>query len=100
MKDYLKLAWRNIWRNKRRTIITIASVFFAMFFALVMRALQVGSYGHMTDNIVQAFTGYIQIHKYGYWDDQTLDNTFEYSEAFIKDIASIEQVERFISQGE
>ena len=96
MKDYLKLAWRNIWRNKRRTIITMASVFFAMFFALVMRALQVGSYGHMTDNVVQAFTGYVQIHKYGFWDDQTLDNTFEYSEQLIQDISSIEQIEAVI----
>ena len=96
MKDYLKLAWRNIWRNKRRTIITMASVFFAMFFALVMRALQVGSYGHMTDNVVQAFTGYIQIHRYGYWDDQTLDNTFEYDESFMHDISSIQQIEAVI----
>ncbi|MBL7110934.1 MAG: ABC transporter permease [Bacteroidales bacterium] len=96
MKDYLKLAWRNIWRNKRRTIITVASIFFAMFFALVMRALQVGSYGHMTNNIVQAFTGYIQIHKYGYWDDQTLDNTFEYNDSFIQEITAIEQIKTVI----
>jgi len=96
MKDYLKLAWRNIWRNKRRTVITIASVFFAMFFALVMRALQVGSYGHMTDNIVQAFTGYIQLHKYGYWDDQTLDNTFGYNDSLVRKISAIEEVEDVI----
>jgi len=96
MKEYLKLAWRNIWRNKRRTIITIASVFFAMFFALVMRAMQVGSYGHMTDNIVQAFTGYIQIHHNGYWDDQTLDNTFEYTNSFIEEISAIEEIESVI----
>jgi len=96
MKEYLKLAWRNIWRNKRRTIITIASVFFAMFFALVMRAMQVGSYGHMTDNIVQAFTGYIQIHQNGYWDDQTLDNTFEYNNSFIEEISAIEEIEAVI----
>jgi ABC-type lipoprotein release transport system permease subunit len=86
MKEYLKLAWRNIWRNKRRTIITIASVFFALFFALIMRALQVGSYGHMTKGIVEAFTGFIQIHKNGYWDDKTLDFTFEYNDQFISSI--------------
>jgi len=96
MKDYLKLAWRNIWRNKRRTIITIASVFFAMFFALVMRALQVGSYGHMTDSIVEAFTGFIQIHKNGYWDDRTLDNTFVYDEEIIQDIEALENVKAVI----
>lgn len=92
MKEYLKLAWRNIWRNKRRTIITIASVFFAMFFALVMRALQVGSYGHMTKGIVEAFTGFIQIHKNGYWDDKTLDFTLQYNDQIIKKIEKIENV--------
>lgn len=77
MKEYIKLAWRNIWRNKRRTLITTASIFFAMFFALIMRSGQVGSYSHMTKSIVETFTGYIQIHKNGYWKDQTIDNTFE-----------------------
>jgi ABC-type lipoprotein release transport system permease subunit len=96
MKEHLKLAWRNIWRNKRRTIITIASVFFAMFFALIMRALQVGSYGHMTKGIVEAFTGFIQIHKNGYWDDKTLDYTFQYNDQLVRKLENIENVSAVI----
>jgi ABC-type lipoprotein release transport system permease subunit len=96
MKEHLKLAWRNIWRNKRRTIITIASIFFAMFFALVMRALQVGSYGHMTKGIVEAFTGFIQIHKNGYWDDKTLDYTFQYNDQLVRKLEDIENVSAVI----
>jgi len=96
MKEHFKLAWRNIWRNKRRTIITIASVFFAMFFALVMRALQVGSYGHMTKGIVEAFTGFIQIHKNGYWDDKTLDYTFQYDDQLVKKLGNIKNISAVI----
>ena len=92
MNEYLKLAWRNIWRNKRRTLITIASIFFAMFFALAMRALQVGSYGHMADSIVQAFTGFIQIHKEGYWDDQTINNCMELDDSLVSRLESIDNV--------
>jgi ABC-type lipoprotein release transport system permease subunit len=92
MKEYLKLAWRNIWRNKRRTLITIASVFFAMFFALIMRSLQIGSYSQMTQSIVGAFTGYLQIHKNGYWDDKTLDYTFENREQLVSDLENNENI--------
>jgi ABC-type lipoprotein release transport system permease subunit len=96
MKDYLKLAWRNIWRNKRRTLITIASVFFAMFLSLIMRSMQVGSYGHMADGIVEAFTGFMQVHKDGFWNDQTLDNTFAYQADLVRDIESADNVKAVI----
>jgi len=92
MNDYFKLAWRNIWRNKRRTLITIASIFFAMFFALIMRSIQIGSYGHMSDSVVQAFTGFIQIHRDGYWDDRTINNSFTMDKELEKKLQSVENV--------
>ncbi|MDT8394773.1 MAG: FtsX-like permease family protein [Bacteroidales bacterium] len=76
MKEYFKLAWRNLWRNKKRTLITIASVFFAVFLALHMRSMQLGSYDSMRKNTIENTTGYIQVHQKGYWDDQTINNIF------------------------
>jgi ABC-type lipoprotein release transport system permease subunit len=96
MKEYLKLAWRNIWRNKRRTMITIASVFFALWLALIMRSIQVGSYSHMANGIVEAFTGSIQIHGDGYWEDRTLDKTFAQETSLMTKIESIENVKSVI----
>ena len=100
MKDTFKLAWSNIWRNKRRTLITIASVFFAMLISLVMRSLQVGSYGHMADGIVKAFSGFIQIHKDGYHDDPTVENTFAMNGNMVAAIESLENVETVIPRFE
>ncbi|MFP4605417.1 MAG: ABC transporter permease [Bacteroidales bacterium] len=80
MTEYLKLAWRNIWRNKRRTLITTASVFFAIFFALIMRAFQLGSYSNMIDNAVQLYSGHIQIHAKGFKDNQSINNSFVYDQ--------------------
>jgi len=77
MTSYLRLAWRNLWRNRRRTIITASSVLFAVFFALVMRAFQLGSYRHMVVNLVHAYTGYIQFHAIGYQDEPGMNNLFE-----------------------
>jgi ABC-type lipoprotein release transport system permease subunit len=96
MNEYLKLAWRNIWRNKRRTLITIASVFFALLLALIMRAMQVGSYGHMADGIVEAYTGSMQIHSRGYWEERTLEETFPSDSGLIRDIESVENIKAVI----
>jgi ABC-type lipoprotein release transport system permease subunit len=92
MYTYIKLAWRNIWRNKRRTFITIASVFFAIFLALIMRSFQLGSYDHMVNNVVESYTGYIQIHDKDYWNDKVIDHTFYPSDSMLSKITQIENV--------
>ena len=92
MKTYFLLAWRNLWRNKRRTLIASASIFFAVIFALLMRSMQEGSYDYMVDASVSMYTGYIQIHAKDYWDKRSVDKSMELSGAKIDKIDSVENV--------
>ena len=92
MKTYFQLAWRNLWRNKRRTIIASASVFFAVILALVMRSMQEGSYDYMVDASVSMYTGYIQVHAKDYWDKRSIDKSMEYNQTKINEISKTEHV--------
>jgi len=85
MKDY-QLAWKNLWRNKRRTLITAASVFFAIFFALVMRSFQLGAYDRLFKNVIESYSGYLQLQQIDYYDDPSLDNSFEIDQSLIDEI--------------
>lgn len=71
----LKLAWRNIWRNKRRTFITLGSVFFAVILSTLMVSIKEGMYARMIDSMVGSYSGYVQIHANGYWEDKSLDES-------------------------
>ena len=86
----LKLAWRNIFRNKRRSLITTSSIIFAVLFAVFMRSLQFGAHGNMLDNIVGSYMGYIQVHNKGFWEEKTIDNSFSVEE--IEHLTSSENI--------
>lgn len=92
MNTTLKIAWRNIWRNKRRTMITIASIMFALFFAIIMRGFQKGSYAKMKTNAVESYSGYVQIQNKDYWEDKNINNTMAIDDDIVKDLAKDDRV--------
>ena len=89
---YFKLSWRNLWRNKRRTLITMASIVFAVLLSILMYSVKDGLLDKMKENVVSFYTGYVQVHKHGYWNEKTLDNTFEQSNTLVRQIISHKEV--------
>jgi ABC-type lipoprotein release transport system permease subunit len=73
----LQIAWRNIWRNRKRTIITVSAVVLAVFVSTLTSSMQEGTYARMIDNIVKFYSGYIQIHHPAYWESKSLNDSFE-----------------------
>ncbi len=86
MRTNIKLAWRNLWRNRRRTVIAISSIIFSVLLASWMRSMQEGSYSSMIDNVVQYYSGYLQVQDTAFWDERTLENSMEIAPELKKEI--------------
>jgi ABC-type lipoprotein release transport system permease subunit len=93
MSTYIKLAWRNLWRNKKRTLIAAASVFFAVLLALIMRSMQTGYYDYMINASVRMYTGYIQVHGKDYWEKKSLDESMMLDNVHLEKLSSIDGVD-------
>jgi ABC-type lipoprotein release transport system permease subunit len=89
---YLSLSWRNIWRNKKRTIIVASSVFFAVILAAFMRSAQLGSYSYMIDSSAKLFTGYLQIQGENYWEKRSLDESIVIERSIVDKLTRIPSV--------
>lgn len=92
----LKLAWRNLWRNKKRSIITISSIAIAVFLAVFMRSMQLGMYDNMIKNVVGSYSGYVQVHANGFWEEQNLDNSLELNTKLIRKIKKVAGVQQIV----
>lgn len=89
-----KLAWRNLWRSKRRTWITISSVLFAVLLALFLESMDRGSQEVMVQNVVRYSTGYAQLQDTLYFDESHIDNAMycddECMEKILEDFPNLE----------
>ncbi len=95
MNTIIKIAWRDLWRNKKRTFITMGSIMLAVFLAMFMRSMQIGSYNNM---ILAGVTevGYLQVHDSGYWNNKSINKSFVYTETLKKKIENVENVSNLI----
>jgi putative ABC transport system permease protein len=86
-----KLAWRNIWRNKTRSIITISAIFVAVFLSNVLQSFQRGMWQKMLDTSI-SFTGHIQIKNNLFDASPILDNELILSKEILDDLKSIQHI--------
>jgi len=68
------LAWRNLWRNHRRTIIMISAITVGVWAMIFMTALMRGMVNDMLRGGIQTLPGHVQIHHPGFRDDPSVNN--------------------------
>jgi len=94
----IKIAWRNIFRNKKRTLITIGSIFIALFLIILMRGMQFGFYENLIKTVVESYSGYIEIHDKDYWENQSLNNSMIVDKQLLNEINEIKGVENVLER--
>ena len=73
----LILAWRNLWRNYRRTLIMLAAITVGVWAMIFMTALMRGMVDDMLHNGIRGLPGEVQLHHPEYRDDPSIDNSMQ-----------------------
>jgi ABC-type lipoprotein release transport system permease subunit len=68
MSKFIKMAWRNMWRNWRRTLIATIAIVLGLILLIFMDALMKGSDQAIFGNAVRLYGGNVQIHAPGFRD--------------------------------
>lgn len=86
------MAWRNVWRNPRRSLLTMGAIAFACVLLIFMLSLQFGAYETMINASLRIRTGHLQIQAAGYHEKQQMRDTVDRPgeiNALLNDISGI-----------
>jgi len=80
-----RLAWRNLWRNHRRTLIMLLAITLGVWAMIFMTALMRGMVDEMVKDGINALPGFVQVHHPDFRDDPSIENSIPTADsAFIR----------------
>ncbi len=83
---FVKLAWRNIFRNARRSAITVAAISVGLASLIFLWAFVDGTNDQMAENSTRYLSGHVQIHRAGYHEQRTLDLLLDQSATTVRQL--------------
>ncbi|MBW2488827.1 MAG: ABC transporter permease, partial [Deltaproteobacteria bacterium] len=94
------MAWRNIWRNPRRTLLTVCAITFASVLLVFMLSFQFGSYETMINTSVKISTGHLQVQTEAYQHKKSIRFVIPQPQAIAKVVAQIPEVAAYTFRGQ
>lgn len=94
-KIIIKLAWRSVWKNKRRTTLTLLTVMVGCAMIIFTNAIATGSHDKMIEDAVAANVGHIQIHERDFWQNRTIEYAFEDKDELYQDLKNLNKENLF-----
>jgi ABC-type lipoprotein release transport system permease subunit len=93
-----KLAWRNLWRNYRRTLIMLLAIAVGAWAMIFMTALLRGMVDDMVRQGIRALPGHVQVHAAAYRDDPSVNHSLTAPDAALLNILAADEVEAWTSR--
>lgn len=95
MRFYLKMAWRNIFRNRKRTFLTGLIIGIGLASIMFTDAIVVGMKENMIRSVTSSFLGDAQIHREGFQEAYDSEKTVEKYAELQKMLKKDQNIERF-----
>lgn len=89
--QFFKLAWRNIWRNKRRSVITLTLVSFFLMFVIFLLQMQKWQWMNQLDTTLSS-SGYIQITDTAFVEEKSMDNMMPLDKVDLEGLKALPEV--------
>ena len=92
------MAWRNLWRNRRRTLITLSSIVFGIFLAILFTAMQDRNFADTIDLAARLGNGHVTLQHPGYLETPKLTLTVRGSNELAEKALSQRHVTRTVQR--
>ena len=89
------MAWRNIWRNPRRTLIILTATIIGVWGMIMAASFSFGIKEQMIRDSIQDLTGHIQIHARGYYQDPVIQNSMNDPAPVLEAVRSVPGIRAF-----
>ena len=86
---FARIAWRNLWRRRLRTWMSIGGIAFAVFLVSVFMALQSGTYGGWIETATGLMHGHAQLQHPGYFDDPKLAHALDHGTELARRVEAV-----------
>jgi len=76
MKTFIMLGWRNLWRQKRRSMVVVFSIMLAVLMIMFALGIMNGIIAQMLDNSISTKLGHVAITGKGFFNNPHIENNF------------------------
>jgi putative ABC transport system permease protein len=87
------LAWRNLWRHPRRTVLNVSSIAFAAVVMVFLLSFQLSTYATMKENVLRIMDGFAQIQPRGYIDKPDVKKVIEDPDEFLTRAQAVDGID-------